>query len=222
MKTVCRAAFSYGEEATLVEHLEELRQRIFVCLGASLGRLHRRVRLPPAICSHWLNRPLPPHVGKPVTFGVTEPFLTVDVDQPLRRRSSSPCRSSSGSSGRSSRRRSTSVHERTMRDLRRRFAAVLLAVGMRLRLLRRAAGRGALPHPLRRHAVPRPDPAPSYYSFTAMVLLAMGDRVRAADVRARHRAARDPLVRRAAPQSRRIGYFIVAVRRRRASRASTR
>ena len=66
----------YGEEATLVEHLEELRQRIFVCLGALLVgfvvtyAIHR-------LLLHWLNRPLPAHVGKPITLGVAEPFLTV-------------------------------------------------------------------------------------------------------------------------------------------------
>jgi sec-independent protein translocase protein TatC len=66
----------YGEEATLVEHLEELRQRLFVCLGALLlgfvvtYAFHRHVL-------HWLNRPLPRHIGKPTTFGVAEPFLTV-------------------------------------------------------------------------------------------------------------------------------------------------
>lgn len=66
----------HGEEATLVEHLEELRQRIFVSLGAVLVgfiatySIHRHLL-------HWLNRPLPAHVGKPLTFGVAEPFLTV-------------------------------------------------------------------------------------------------------------------------------------------------
>jgi sec-independent protein translocase protein TatC len=66
----------YGEEATLVEHLEELRERIFVCLGALvLGFIvtyvfHHQVL-------DWLNRPLPEHVKKPTTFGVAEPFLTV-------------------------------------------------------------------------------------------------------------------------------------------------
>src|SRR5262245_56006052 len=66
----------HGEEATLVEHLEELRQRIFVCLGALvLGFVvtyvfHHQVL-------DWLNRPLPSHIKKPVTFGVAEPFLTV-------------------------------------------------------------------------------------------------------------------------------------------------
>jgi sec-independent protein translocase protein TatC len=66
----------HGEEATLVEHLEELRQRIFVCLGALLVGFvvtylfHRHLL-------HWLNRPLPAHVPRPTTFGVAEPFLTV-------------------------------------------------------------------------------------------------------------------------------------------------
>ena len=66
----------HGEEVTLVEHLEELRQRIFVCLGAlAVGfvatyAFHRTIL-------DWLNRPLPAHVGKPITLGVAEPFLTV-------------------------------------------------------------------------------------------------------------------------------------------------
>lgn len=65
----------YGEEATLVEHLEELRQRIFVCLGALLVAFvvafvfHRHLL-------HLLNSPLPDRLGKPVTFGVAEPFMT--------------------------------------------------------------------------------------------------------------------------------------------------
>ena len=66
----------HGEEATLVEHLDELRSRLFVCLGAlAVGLvvgyvLHRHL-------IHWLNRPLPQgRVGKPITFGVAEPFLT--------------------------------------------------------------------------------------------------------------------------------------------------
>ena len=66
----------HGEEATLVEHLEELRQRLFVCLGALVVGfvatyiIHKHLL-------HWLNRPLPAHVGKPITLGVAEPFLTV-------------------------------------------------------------------------------------------------------------------------------------------------
>jgi sec-independent protein translocase protein TatC len=66
----------HGEEATLVEHLDELRTRIFVCLGALVIGLvvgyvlHRHL-------IHWLNRPLPEgRLGRPITFGVAEPFLT--------------------------------------------------------------------------------------------------------------------------------------------------
>jgi sec-independent protein translocase protein TatC len=64
----------YGEEATLVEHLDELRSRLIVCIGAVA------VFLPVAYLFHerlveWLLKPLPDdrHV---VTLGVTEPFTT--------------------------------------------------------------------------------------------------------------------------------------------------
>jgi sec-independent protein translocase protein TatC len=65
----------HGEEATLVEHLEELRTRIFVSLGAlAIGFavafvFHRHLL-------HWLNAPLPDNRGKPITLSVAEPFLT--------------------------------------------------------------------------------------------------------------------------------------------------
>jgi sec-independent protein translocase protein TatC len=64
----------YGEEATLVEHLDELRSRLIVCIGAVA------VFLPVTYLFHerlveWLLKPLPDerHV---VTLGVTEPFTT--------------------------------------------------------------------------------------------------------------------------------------------------
>jgi sec-independent protein translocase protein TatC len=65
----------HGEEATLVEHLDELRTRIFVALGALV------VGFVIAFVFHhtlldWLNAPLPPERHKPVTLGVAEPFLT--------------------------------------------------------------------------------------------------------------------------------------------------
>jgi sec-independent protein translocase protein TatC len=65
----------HGEEATLVEHLDELRARIFVSLGAlAVGFtiafvFHHRL-------IHWLNGPLPNKIPKPITLGVAEPFLT--------------------------------------------------------------------------------------------------------------------------------------------------
>jgi len=67
----------HGEEATLVEHLDELRARIFVSLGAiAVGFTvafvfrHRLI--------HWLNGPLPERIAhkRPITLGVAEPFLT--------------------------------------------------------------------------------------------------------------------------------------------------
>jgi sec-independent protein translocase protein TatC len=65
----------HGEEATLVEHLDELRTRIFVCLGAlivgcAIAFVFRHTLL------DWLNGPLPPGRGKPVTLSPAEPFLT--------------------------------------------------------------------------------------------------------------------------------------------------
>ena len=68
----------HGEEATVVEHLGELRSRLVVCLiaigvttGVAFGFHHHILT--------WLNRPLPVHNGQkvlPTTIGVAEPFLT--------------------------------------------------------------------------------------------------------------------------------------------------
>jgi len=71
----------HGEEATLGEHLEELRQRLFVIFGAVV------VATIVAYVFHghlltWLNRPLPPDRRHIVTLGIVEPFsvtLTVCV-----------------------------------------------------------------------------------------------------------------------------------------------
>ncbi len=65
----------HGEEATLVEHLGELRTRLVVCLiaitvaFAGVYAFHGQLL-------DWLNRPLPEHLRKPATFGVAEPFIT--------------------------------------------------------------------------------------------------------------------------------------------------
>jgi sec-independent protein translocase protein TatC len=64
----------HGEEATLAEHLDELRSRLIVIIVAlALGTVvayvfHNRVL-------DWLNRPLPSNI-KPVTLGIAEPFTT--------------------------------------------------------------------------------------------------------------------------------------------------
>jgi sec-independent protein translocase protein TatC len=65
----------HGEEATLVEHLDELRTRIFVSLAALvLGFVIAFVFHHTLL--DWLNAPLPAERQKPLTLGVAEPFLT--------------------------------------------------------------------------------------------------------------------------------------------------
>ena len=65
----------HGEEATLVEHLGELRARIFIMLLAVVAAFvvtytfHGRIL-------NWLNRPLPDNLKKPATFSPIEPFTT--------------------------------------------------------------------------------------------------------------------------------------------------
>jgi sec-independent protein translocase protein TatC len=65
----------HGEEATLVEHLDELRSRLLISLialavgmGVAFG-FHKTLL-------NWLRAPLPEAHEKLTTFGVTEPFLT--------------------------------------------------------------------------------------------------------------------------------------------------
>jgi sec-independent protein translocase protein TatC len=68
---------AYGEEATLVEHLEELRWRLFVVIGVLVFcsivafAFHGHI-------FDWLNRPLPADRRRVATLGVVEPF-TVSV-----------------------------------------------------------------------------------------------------------------------------------------------
>jgi sec-independent protein translocase protein TatC len=65
----------HGEEATLVEHLDELRARIFVALGALIVGFVIAFIFHHAILD-WLNAPLPDDRDKPNTLSVAEPFLT--------------------------------------------------------------------------------------------------------------------------------------------------
>jgi sec-independent protein translocase protein TatC len=65
----------HGEEATLVEHLDELRSRIIVSLvalgaGTAIAFVFQHRLL------DWLSRPLPPDRRELLTIGVAEPFLT--------------------------------------------------------------------------------------------------------------------------------------------------
>jgi sec-independent protein translocase protein TatC len=65
----------HGEEATLVEHLGELRARLIISLAAIA------VAFVVAYTFHghlldWLNRPLPHKFKRPVTFSPIEPFTT--------------------------------------------------------------------------------------------------------------------------------------------------
>lgn len=66
---------AYGEEATLVEHLGELRTRVVISILALVVTFSVTYTFRGHIL-HWLNAPLPDRLQKPVTFGVAEPFIT--------------------------------------------------------------------------------------------------------------------------------------------------
>src|SRR2546423_12748129 len=68
----------HGEEATVVEHLGELRSRLVFCLLALIGTFTVAYIFHGHLLN-WLNRPLPVvhgHKVTPTTLNVTEPFLT--------------------------------------------------------------------------------------------------------------------------------------------------
>jgi sec-independent protein translocase protein TatC len=65
----------HGEEATLVEHLGELRSRLIVAIGAIVVAFIVTYTFHGQLLD-WLNRPLPAQYKRPVTFGVLEPFTT--------------------------------------------------------------------------------------------------------------------------------------------------
>ncbi|MFL5925899.1 MAG: twin-arginine translocase subunit TatC [Gaiellaceae bacterium] len=65
----------HGEEATLVEHLEELRQRLFVCIGAVFAGFVVAYLVHNELID-LLTRALPPDKRKLTTLTIGEPFLT--------------------------------------------------------------------------------------------------------------------------------------------------
>jgi sec-independent protein translocase protein TatC len=69
----------HAEEATLGEHLDELRSRLFVMLGAiALGAIVAFIFHDHVL--NWLNRPLPADHKRLLAIGIAEPFtVTVTV-----------------------------------------------------------------------------------------------------------------------------------------------
>src|SRR6478672_6509388 len=64
-----------GEEATLVEHLDELRTRLIIALGALAAAFVVTYIFHGHLLT-WLNEPLPDDLKKPATFSPVEPFTT--------------------------------------------------------------------------------------------------------------------------------------------------
>jgi len=197
---------AYGEEATLVEHLEELRQRLFVCIGA-LGlalvvtvAFHRRIL-------HLLNRPLPRDIPKPLTLSPAEPLTTalwvslyaaILIVLPVILWQAwaffSPA--------------VEAEHERPMRWLVL-FASVLLVVGV---VFGYFVALPAAVHYLTnfdKHEFNVQLRAKDYYSFTTMVMLAMGV-VFELPIFVLGAVRLGILTTRRLRKNRRIGYFAVA------------
>src|SRR5919106_5449345 len=140
----------HGERVELVEHLGELRTRLFIPLGTLAAGFALSYGFHETIIG-WLNAPL--DVKKPITLGVAEPS---------RRRSSSPStprsrsRSCSGSCGRTSRPLSTHAVSGTCSSSC--WSLWRCSRGDVVRLLGRAALDDPLPARLQRRALPGRDP----------------------------------------------------------------
>ena len=184
------------EEATVVEHLTELRHRIFIVLGALVPAFLLAFAFHTTLIE-WLKRPLPADKTL-VTLGVVEPFTTavkvsgmaaiaivlpilvwqawgflapaVDARHPAR---------------------PAGIHRARHRALRPR---------RRLRLFRRPARRDLLPDELRRHALQRPDPGELLPLVHLPRPARVRDRVRNADLHPRARPDPRAQLRQAPPQ----------------------
>jgi sec-independent protein translocase protein TatC len=64
-----------GQSAELVDHLDELRSRLMICVLALAGGTGVAFAFHGMLLA-WLNGPLPDARRHPVTFGVAEPFTT--------------------------------------------------------------------------------------------------------------------------------------------------
>ncbi len=65
----------HDERLTLVGHLDELRTRLILC-ALAFGLAFALTAWQNELVLEIVNRPLPEDFGKPITFGVTEPFTT--------------------------------------------------------------------------------------------------------------------------------------------------
>ena len=74
MRRIVPRRLAPGEEATLVEHLGELRTRLVYCLIA-VGAAFIVTFVFHNQLLDWLNAPLPAQHKRPATFGVAEPFI---------------------------------------------------------------------------------------------------------------------------------------------------
>ncbi len=65
----------HEERLTLVDHLDELRSRLILC-AVAFGVAFAVTSWQNDLVLEIVNRPLPEDFGKPLTFGVTEPFTS--------------------------------------------------------------------------------------------------------------------------------------------------
>ena len=212
---VCPAASATARRRRWSSTSRSCGSGIFVCLGALVVgfvvtyAFHRHLL-------HWLNRPLPAHVGKPITLGVAEPFLTVMKISLFGALPARAARHPLAALGVLRSRRSTSSRSAAS-AASSLFAAAAARRRHRLRLLRRAAGGRPLPHELRQASSSTSCCARRTTTLRDDGAARDGDRLRAADLRARARRGSGSSRTRQLRQNRRIGYFVVACVARRAA-----